>query len=107
MNGFGPEGARALSEPLGKLTALQQLHLSSNFFNFVFIFARGCVVVEGAWHAWCWALFLTRVSGNDFGPDGARALSEPLGKLTALQQLDLSSNFVDVCFYICEGMCCG
>ena len=62
------------------------------FLNFVFIFARGCVAVEGAWHAWCWALFLTRVSGNDLGPEGARALSEPLGKLTALQQLKLEGK---------------
>ncbi len=30
------------------------------------------------------------MSVNDFGPEGARALSEPLGKLTALQQLDLA-----------------
>ncbi len=102
-NGFEPEGARALSEPLGKLTALQQLGLSSNFFNFVFIFARGCVAVEGAWHAWCWVLFLTRVSGNDFGPEGARALSEPLGKLTALQQLHLHGNIFNFVFIFGRG----
>ena len=29
------------------------------------------------------------MAGNRFGPEGARVLSEPLGKLTALQQLDL------------------
>ena len=43
-NGFGPEGARALSEPLGKLTALQQLHLSSNIFVFCFVYLRGDVL---------------------------------------------------------------
>jgi hypothetical protein len=61
------------------------------------------IAAEGGWRAWCWALFLTRVSDNRFGPEGARALSEPLGKLTALQQLILSGRFF-ICFYMCEGM---
>ncbi len=34
--GFGPEGARALSEPLGQLTALQLLHLEGKIFLFLF-----------------------------------------------------------------------
>ena len=70
------------------------------FLYFVFIFARGCVAVEGALHAWCWALFLTRVSVNDFGPEGARALSEPLGKLTALQQLDLQCKIFHLFLHV-------
>ena len=41
--------------------------------------------------------FLTGISGNDFGPEGARVLSEPLGKLTALQQLDLHGILL-ICF---------
>ena len=62
--------------------------------------ARGCDAVEGAWHAWCWALFLTRLSVNDFGPEGARALSEPLGKLTALQELYLSSKIFHLFLHV-------
>ena len=60
-------------------------------------------MVEGARHAWCWALFLTRVSVNLFGPEGARALSEPLGKLTALQQLHLSSKIFHFLFLHLRG----
>jgi hypothetical protein len=64
--------------------------------------------------AWCWALFLTRVSGFGFGPEfglegleGARALSEPLGKLTALQQLRLDGR-IFVFLLFCDGdVCCG
>ena len=44
---------------------------------------------EGWRNAWWWALFLTRMSVNGFGPEGAQALSEPLGKLTALRELHL------------------
>ena len=57
-------------------------------------------------HAWCLALFLTRMSDNDFGPDGARVLSEPLGKLTALQQLNLGSK-IFILFSFAMGVCCG
>ncbi len=57
--------------------------------------------------AWCWALFLTRMSGNEFGLEGARVLSEWLGKLTALQQLDLGGK-IFVFFLFCDGDgCCG
>ncbi len=51
-NDLGPEGARALSESLGKLTALQQLNLGSKIFILVwFLFCEGsCVAVEGARH---------------------------------------------------------
>ncbi len=63
-----------------------------------------CVAVEGGRHAWCLALFLTRMSGNFFGPDGARVLSEPLGKLTALQQLDLSGKIFHF-LLILRGVC--
>ncbi len=34
-------------------------------------------------------LFLTRLAGNSIGVESARMLAEPLGKLTALTQLDL------------------
>jgi hypothetical protein len=86
---FRSQGAEFLSEPLGKLMALQSLDLGSKIFMFV-LFGRGshCVI------AWFWALFLTRMSGNWFGPEGARALSEPLGKLTALQQLHLEGTIL-------------
>ena len=52
----------------------------------------GCVGIEGAWNAQCCGLFLTRISGDNFGPEGAQFLSEPLGKLTALQQLHLQGT---------------
>jgi hypothetical protein len=42
-------------------------------------------------------LFLTRLADNRIGDEGARMLSEPLGKLTALQQLFLSGT-VSACF---------
>jgi hypothetical protein len=57
--------------------------------------------------AWCWALFLTRVSGNEFGPEGARALSEPLGKLTALQQLGLGGRIFVFLLFRDGDVCCG
>jgi hypothetical protein len=44
-----------------------------------------------------WFLFLTRLAGNRIGDEGARMLAEPLGKLTALQQLSLSGT-VSACF---------
>jgi hypothetical protein len=65
------------------------------------------IAVEGAWHAWCWDLFLTRVSGNGFGLEGARALSEPLGKLTALQQLHLQGKIFHLYFPFVRGCDCG
>ena len=37
-------------------------------------------------------LFLSRLTGNEIGDEGAGRLAEPLGKLTALQKLDLSST---------------
>ncbi len=39
-------------------------------------------------------LFLTRLAGNGIGVEGARVLAEPLGKLTALERLDLSCTFI-------------
>jgi hypothetical protein len=65
------------------------------------------IAVEGAWYAWCWAFFLTRVSGNGFGPEGARALSEPLGELTALQQLHLQGKIFHLFFTCARGCDCG
>ncbi len=46
------------------------------------------------------------MSGNDLGPEGARALSEPLGKLTALQILSFSSKIYFLVF-TWAGLCCG
>ena len=34
-------------------------------------------------------LFLSGLAGNHIGAEGAGRLAEPLGKLTALQELDL------------------
>ncbi len=38
------------------------------------------------------ALFLSRLAGNGIRAEGAGRLVEPLGKLTALQKLDLSGT---------------
>ena len=35
------------------------------------------------------ALFVSRLAGNEIGAEGAGRLAEPLGKLTALQELNL------------------
>ena len=106
-NGFGPEGARVLSEPLGKLTALQRLNLWGKIFCFILICEGHVLLLRERDMGGVLALFLTRMAGNRFGPEGARVLSEPLGKLTALQRLDLGGQvFVLVCFAL-EGFCCG
>ncbi len=34
-------------------------------------------------------VFLSRLAGNEIGAEGAGRLAEPLGKLTALQHLNL------------------
>ncbi len=91
-NRFGPEGARVLSEPLGKLTALQQLHLEGKIFCFILICEGHVLLLRERDMGDVLALFLTRMAANGFGPEGARVLSEPLGKLTALQQLHLEGK---------------
>ncbi len=45
-------------------------------------------------HAWCCVVFLTRISGNIIDHEGARFLSESLGQLTALQQLNLEGTIL-------------
>ncbi len=37
-------------------------------------------------------LFLSRLAANGIGAEGAGRLAEPLGKLTALQHLDLNGR---------------
>jgi hypothetical protein len=49
------DGISEIAEPLGKLTALQQLHLSGKIFHFLLILRGACVTVEGGRHAWCFA----------------------------------------------------
>ncbi len=46
------------------------------------------VVLDGAMRCVC-VLFLSRLAGNEIGDEGAGMLAEPLGKLTALEFLDL------------------
>jgi hypothetical protein len=101
------DGLKEIVDTIGKLTALQQLDLGGNIFHLILYVRGDVIVVEGAWHAWCWDLFLTRVSDNAFGLEGARALSEPLGKLTALQQLDLSCKIFHLYFTCARGCDCG
>ena len=43
----------------------------------------------GVCDAMLFGLFLSRLAGNEIGAEGAQRLAEPLGKLTALQKLDL------------------
>ncbi len=46
------------------------------------------VALCGAMRGVC-VSFLSRLAGNEIGAEGAGMLAEPLGKLTALQHLDL------------------
>jgi hypothetical protein len=90
-NYMGDEGAGMLAEPLGKLTALQQLYLQSTVSGLLFLER-----IQGhCWLGFCDALCFGFVSNpadtdNHLCAEGARRLAEPLSKLTALQQLDLS-----------------
>ena len=43
----------------------------------------------GLCDAMLFALFVSRLAGNKIGDEGAGRLAEPLGKLTALQELNL------------------
>ena len=43
----------------------------------------------GGWNVFLF-LYLSRLAGCDIGAEGAGRLEEPLGKLTALQKLNLS-----------------
>ncbi len=47
--------------------------------------------LDGAMRSVC-VLFLSLLAGNEIGAEGAERLAEPLGKLTALQHLDLEST---------------
>ena len=49
---------------------------------------EGCCLF-GLCDAMLFALFLSRLAGNNIGDEGAGRLAEPLGKLTALQELRL------------------
>jgi hypothetical protein len=44
------------------------------------------------------AFFLSRLADNKICAEGAGRLAEPLGKLTALQKLDLRGTACCVCF---------
>ncbi len=46
----------------------------------------------GLCDAMLFALFLSRLAGNKIDAEGAGRLAEQLGKLTALQKMDLSST---------------
>ena len=50
---------------------------------------EGCCLF-GLCDAMLFALFLSRLADNKIGDEGAGRLAEPLGKLTALQELGLS-----------------
>jgi hypothetical protein len=44
-------------------------------------------------------LLLTRLADSGIGDEGARVLAEPLGKLTALEQLDLGGTVSAILLY--------
>ena len=50
--------------------------------------------------------FLIRLAGNEIGVEGARHLAEPLGKLTALQQLQLYGMAAAVFSWIEDVVAC-
>ena len=49
----------------------------------------------GVWNVFLF-LYLSRLAGNKLGAEGAGRLEEPLGKLTALQELNLSCTLAGV-----------
>ena len=49
----------------------------------------------GGWNVFLF-LYLSRLAVNQLGAEGAGRLEEPLGKLTALQKLDLSCTLAGV-----------
>ena len=49
----------------------------------------------GGWNVFLF-LYLSRLADNDIGAEGAGRLEEPLGKLTALRELDLSGTLAGV-----------
>ncbi len=49
----------------------------------------------GGWNVFLF-LYLSRLAGNFIGAEGAGRLEEPLGKLTALQELYLSCTVAGV-----------
>jgi hypothetical protein len=51
----------------------------------------GCCLF-GVCDAMLFGLYLSRLADNKIGDEGAGRLAEPLGKLTALQELNLSST---------------
>jgi hypothetical protein len=113
-NDFGPQAAKFLAEPLGKLYALEKLYLQSTsaFFLLFIDFWRRSRKFD---FVCCCCWFLTRCSENNFGPEGAEVLAEPLGKLSALKILDLAGKIVVVMvvkyfwlvvFQGCDFLCC-
>ncbi len=59
-------------------------------YGFRRLFFEGFDLVVCMFDAMRFALFLSRLVDNKIGAEGAGRLAEPLGKLTALQELDLS-----------------
>jgi hypothetical protein len=51
----------------------------------------GCCLF-GVCDAMLFGLYLSRLAGNEIGAEGAGRLAEPLGKLTALQELEISGT---------------
>jgi hypothetical protein len=52
---------------------------------------EGCCLF-GVCDAMLFGLYLSRLADNKIGDEGAGRLAEPLGKLTALLKLDVSST---------------
>jgi hypothetical protein len=97
-NSMSTEGAGMLAEPLGKLTALQELDLDGiaqdmfGTFSCFFLKFEDGVEWDEAFGI-LFGFFLSRLAGNDSVREGAGVLAEPLGKMTALRKLNLYRTF--------------
>ncbi len=60
--------------------------------RFGFIEGCDCFCFVVLWFGLRFALFVSVLAGNYLGSEGAGRLAEPLGKLTALRELYLSST---------------
>jgi hypothetical protein len=87
-NDIGDSGCSALAEALPHLSALQELHLGSNYY-FYFL---SCLRLDWGHASWAAGYVFTRASVNSIGPSGCSALAEALPHLSALQVLVLLGN---------------
>ncbi len=106
MNRFGPEGARALSEPLGKLTALQMLNLEGNIF-ILFLYLGGDVLrLRERGMRGVGLSFSLACQGMTLGLKGRGLCLSRSASWWHCNNWIFQVRFV-FCFDDCEGLCCG